>query len=411
MSLSEMTRDDTISASADAAAPPDPAVGDDAGPPAGAAVPARSRRPLWPWFAGAAAVVLALVVFASLYHVDYVVEAPGTALPVSSSISVEGAEAFPPDGQVNLTTVTISPDSITLIQYLAAQFDSAVEVLDRDEVFGTGTPEEVREFNRFLMQDSQEKAVRVALGYLGIDTFVPKGVLVYEVIEGTPASEALAAEDVIVAVDGMEVASIEALTGIVGTHQPGDVVELSIATSDESGQLGEPVQVDVELAENPDTGGPMVGVRADTFVVASDLPIDVEITTGEIGGPSAGLAMTLAVLDVLTPGELTGGANVAVTGTIGLDGSIGPIGGIEQKAHAVRRAGIDIFVVPADQVAEIGDVGADMTVIGVRTLDDAVTALGELGGDVDSLELTLDGAASGTASGGAAAAASSHQEA
>ena len=135
----------------------------------------------------------------------------------------------------------------------------------------------------------------------------------------------------------------------------------------------------------------MVGVRADTFVLASDLPVDVEISTGEIGGPSAGLAMTLAVIDVLTPGELTGGRNVAVTGEIGLDGSVGPIGGIEQKAHAVRRSGIDVFVVPADQVAEIGDAAGDMEVLGVRTLDEAVAALGALGGDVDELALSLDG--------------------
>ena len=170
-----MTRDDTTSAPPDAGAPPDPSGGTGAGPPADGADPGRSRKPRWPWFAGAVAVVLAVIVFASLYHVDYVVEAPGAALPVSSSITVDGAEQFPPEGQVNLTTVTISPDSITLIQYLAAKFDSAVEILDRDEVFGTATPEETREFNRFLMQDSQEKAVRVALGYLGVDTFVPEG--------------------------------------------------------------------------------------------------------------------------------------------------------------------------------------------------------------------------------------------
>jgi PDZ domain-containing protein len=117
-----------------------------------------------------------------------------------------------------------------------------------------------------------------------------------------------------------------------------------------------------------------------------DFPVDVSIDSGSVGGPSAGLAFTLAVLDVLTPGELTGGRRIAVTGTMSLDGTVGPVGGAVQKAVAVRKAGYVAFLVPPDEYKDVqATVGHDLRVIPVGTLQDALDALKSLGGDVDSL--------------------------
>ena len=112
---------------------------------------------------------------------------------------------------------------------------------------------------------------------------------------------------------------------------------------------------------------------------------DVAIDSGEVGGPSAGLAFALGVIDLLTGGDLTGGTKVAATGTIGADGRVGPIGGIEQKAVAARRAGITLFLVPDSQSAaellsarELAE-GVELVVVG--TLEQALAALAAHGGD------------------------------
>jgi len=97
--------------------------------------------------------------------------------------------------------------------------------------------------------------------------------------------------------------------------------------------------------------------------------------------------LTLSVLDLVTPGELTGGFQVATTGTISLSGAVGPIGGIEQKTVAARKAGVDLFLVPMSELAAAQRQAGDLNVVGVATLDEALVALAALGGN--ALELSL----------------------
>jgi len=114
-----------------------------------------------------------------------------------------------------------------------------------------------------------------------------------------------------------------------------------------------------------------------------DLPFDVKIDTRGIGGPSAGLAFTLAIIDELTPGELTGGKNVAVTGTIDIDGTVGEVGGVVQKTAAVRNAGARLFLVPPGEFADASKhAGKNLKVVKVTTLADALKALADNGGEI-----------------------------
>jgi PDZ domain-containing protein len=146
----------------------------------------------------------------------------------------------------------------------------------------------------------------------------------------------------------------------------------------------------VVLSASPDDPDrTIVGFRPfDTRAIM--LPFEVDIETNDIGGPSAGLAFTLALIDELSPGDMTGGRNIAVTGTISLDGSVGAIGGLPQKVSAVHQNGIDVFLVPASQVEledpeqrqRLDDAGkGEVEIIPVATLDEALDVLVELGGD------------------------------
>ena len=116
------------------------------------------------------------------------------------------------------------------------------------------------------------------------------------------------------------------------------------------------------------------------------LPMEINFDSGEVTGPSAGLAWTLAIVDELTPDDLTNGKRVAATGTIGPNGEVGPIGGLPQKTAAVRRSGAELFLIPkglpADDLAQAKQLaGGEVDLVEVATLDEAVDAIEKFVGD------------------------------
>jgi PDZ domain-containing protein len=201
-----------------------------------------------------------------------------------------------------------------------------------------------------------------------------------------PAAEVLEGGETIVAVDDQPLALGDDLVAEVREREPGDDVTLTVEAEN-----GESRDETVELGERPDAAGDAyLGIGVGTRDLEFDLPFQIEIDSGEVGGPSAGLAFTLAVLDVLTPGELTGGMEIATTGTINGLGEVGRVGGVAQKAAAVRGTDAALFLVPESELAEaLAAAGDDLEVVGVADLEEALEALAELGGNGADLEALI----------------------
>jgi PDZ domain-containing protein len=190
--------------------------------------------------------------------------------------------------------------------------------------------------------------------------------------------------DTIVAVDGQPVERREDLARAIDAKEPGDPIRLRIEDPD-----GERRRAVVELGSYPDAPDePFLGVGGlVTRDLAIEYPFEITIDTGDIIGPSAGLAFTLAILDVLTPGDLSGDTPVAVTGTINGLAQVGPVGGVEFKAVAAMEAGAEVFLVPEREVEQARElVGDDLRIEGVATLDDALRVLDDLGGNAMDLQ-------------------------
>jgi PDZ domain-containing protein len=343
--------------------------------------PPRRRRPVGRIVAGVSAVLLtAFLLGAAFVPLPYYLYRPGSVRDTEPLIEVEGTRVYPSDGSIGYTTVSLR--QATLLGLAQGWLDDDVDVFDRDRVLQGRDVDENREVNLQMMSDSKQVATQVALERLGYDVEMTVGQAVVEVTPEMPAEGRLEVGDIITAVDGESFDDGEDLTRLLGDDAPGTTITATVQTSAGT-------QRDVELAlaaspNEPDRG--VMGVRVMEVVLAYDFPVDVTIDTGDVGGPSAGLAFTLALLDDLTPGDLTGGDDVAVTGTIAGDGSVGPVGGTGQKAAAVRDEGIDLFLVPtADYEAAVARAGDDLEVVAVDTIDEALAALGERGGNVDEL--------------------------
>lgn len=331
---------------------------------------------------GAAAAALGLIGLAgTVIRVPYVIIAPGDATPVGPTITVTGARTYPHRDDVLFVTVSIYGASgrPTLWRYLAARTDPDTEVLREDRYLGGQNRRTVRRDAVRDMVLSQQEATTAALRRLGYRVEARgKGARVLDVVPGSPAARRLRRGDVIVSLDGRPVRLNSELGPAIRSRPAGTVFRLGIRRGEGS------VEVLVRSAVAPAgdlRGRPYLGILTETVDPGFDLPFEVRIDPGDVSGPSAGLAFALTLIDKLSPGDLTGGRVVAVTGTVGADGRVGEVGGVAQKAVAARRAGAALFLVPAAEVAQArAEAGAGMRVVGVRTLDDALDALRRAGG-------------------------------
>jgi Lon-like protease len=341
--------------------------------------PVRRRRRILP--ITLVVLLVAFVVGAATVPLPYYAYRPGSVRDTEPLITVSDERTYPSGGTISYTTVSLR--QVTLFGMLAGWLDGDVDVFPRDRVLGDRNAEENRTINLQMMDTSKQVATQVALERLGqpVDVSIT-GETVVGVLPDMPAQGVLEPGDTITAVDGQRLDEPDDLTCMLADNQPGDEVTLTVEASGGS----RPRDVELALGTDPDQPDrAIIGIEVAGRAVDFDFPVDVTIDTGDVGGPSAGLAFTLAIIDDLTPGDLTGGAKVAVTGTIGSDGSVGPVGGTGQKAAAVRSEGYDVFLVPsADYEAARAHAG-DVKVIAVDTLDEALAALGDLGGNVDDL--------------------------
>jgi PDZ domain-containing protein len=332
-----------------------------------------------------------LVVVAAALPVPYVVFRPGPLTDVLAEaddgqpiITAQGAETFPTDGSLSLTTVAVTPAGarMDLITALQAWADPQKAVIPRDVVYpGNPSTQEAREENAAVFSSSQQLASVAALRYLGYD--IPEQadqVVVQRVLDGAAADGVLEDGDVIESVAGTAVSVPDDVVSTVSATDPGTPVAMTVLRDGETLELEVPTKASEVDPE-----------RAAIGVVVSpswDLPVDVSIDVpGEIGGSSAGLVFTLGIIDTLTPGSLLAGNEVAGTGEIRPDGTVGPISGIQQKIAGARDAGNALFLAPADNCPSVlGAQPDDMVVTPVRTLEDAVSAIEALdAGEADAL--------------------------
>jgi PDZ domain-containing protein len=328
----------------------------------------------------------ALVVLA-LLPTDYLAVSPRAAEPVAPHLDIAGGPSFEPEGEILYLTVSVSSRTLRRAEWLRARFDDDVTLIHEDVYTGGQSRDEVREQGRVQIADSKLVAERVAFEHLGLPfTDLGRGALVQRVNETYDVARHLVPGDVITSIAGEPVELGEHIGTILQDYEPGDVVTVTWEREGET----EPRSAPIELNSVTDADGgtrTVLGVTPVTFEYSLDLgDYEVTIDTGSVGGPSAGLAFTLTLIDELTPGELTGGQVVAVTGQINGDGSVSPVGGVKQKAIAADREGAVAMLVPSSEIAEAEEHAGDMPVYGADTLDEALDILGRIGGDVDGLQ-------------------------
>jgi Lon-like protease len=322
--------------------------------------------------------VLVAAVAAVILPVPYVILSPGPTLntigkgPAGRSlIQIAGHPTYPTAGHLNLVTVSFQggpSDSLNVFAALRAWLTPHEAVVPEQELFGPGqTQQEVVRQDTQQMASSQQTATAAALCALGVNFKTVDTIVT--VAKGFPAAGVLRRGDVITAVDGKPVTCKMSSAPMIRARAPGAPVTLTIART----VGGHRVTKVVHLKTRATGGRAVIGVSVSESYV---FPFRVKIRVGDIGGPSAGLMFALGIVDKLTPGNLTAGKFVAGTGEISADGTVSPIGGIQQKMVGARQAGATVFLTPAANCADTsGAVPQGMRLVKVSTLAGAMSAL------------------------------------
>jgi len=227
------------------------------------------------------------------------------------------------------------------------------------------------------MAESQEIAAAVALQELGYTVNVRStGTVIAAVAPDGPSAGRLKANDVVVRVDGRRTLSPAVLRRLIGKHEPGQTVDLLVRRGDRVRK------VPIKTAVDPhDPARPIIGVFTDCTIQRTTkirLPVPVHIDLGQVGGPSAGLAFALDVVEELGH-DVDRGHKVAASGELCVDGTVVPVGGLKQKTIGARRAGCDVFLVPVGENAkEARRYAGSMRILPVKSFRQALRVLGTL---------------------------------
>jgi Lon-like protease len=335
-------------------------------------MPSQSRRLVTLIIAGAC-VVIGLII-ATAASVPYVALTPGPTLNTLSNpqgqelIQISGHRTYPTSGHLNMVTVSYSGGPGTrfnIFNALGAWLTPDDAVVPQSEIFSPGQNQQaVIQQDTQEMVGSQQDATAAALCFLNIKfTTLDK---IQVVVKNDPAYGVLQPGDVITAVDGTAVGCNHSVVTMIRDRKPGAPVTLTI--------LRKGVTKTVTVKTKDVSGQPVVGVELGTPSYV--FPFTVKINIGQIGGPSAGMMFALAIIDKLTPDNLTGGRFIAGTGEIDPTGAVEPIGGIQQKMAGARDAGATIFLTPASNCSDtVGAVPSGLRIVKVSTLSQAVQAL------------------------------------
>ncbi len=324
----------------------------------------------------AAVVFLILLILSMTLPVPYLILSPGptyNTLGTDDSgrtiIVIKGGQAQKTRGHLNMTTVLVSTQKLTVFDALGAWLQADEVVVPRSSIYPPGkSQQQVDQQNTQQFTASQDDAVAAASCELGY----PKQFGVVTVLSTGAAAAKLQPADVIKTLDGKPAGSDTSLRRLLAADSPGMTVSLSIE------RTGAPKTVQITLGPAPKhRNGASIGIGVGTVC---QLPFTVGLGLGnQIGGPSAGLMFALGIMDKTGKQDLTDGRFIAGTGTIDAAGTVGPIGGIQLKMIAARRAGATVFLAPAGNCRDVqGAVPGGLQVVKVDSLHHAVQYLGDL---------------------------------
>ena len=319
--------------------------------------------------------IFILVSSLSLIETEYYFMSPGP--PYQWDIDFGEVKNYQFDG--SLFQLTVRRDEANLLIYLWSMVNDSYDLYPREVILPDGvTPQELSEISIQNMRTSENVAIAVALKNLGFDiTSKGDGVAVVGILDDSPVRDKLKKGDLLISINNKSISTATEFISTLRTYSIGETI--SIGLMREVDETKKDLSIETTLIEHVEyEGEPMVGFLATTVNQRFDFPFEIDIKTGNVGGQSAGLMMALNDYNNLTQDDITNSLIIAGTGTIEIDGSVGPVGGIRQKVIAAKRAGSQLILVPTANFKEASPFSTDETaIVAVDSFEEALKVISD----------------------------------
>mgnify|MGYP001479433024 FL=1 len=311
----------------------------------------------------------------SLIQTEYYFMSPGP--PYQWDIDYGEIENYEFDG--SLYQLTVRRDEANVLIYFWSLINDSYDLYPREVILPDGvTPKELSEISIQNMRTSENVAIAVALKNVGYEiSSKGDGVAVVGILDDSPVKDKLKKGDLLNSINNKDISSATEFISTLRTYSIGETVSIGLLREIDGNK--KTLTIETTLIEHVEyEGEPMVGFLATTVNERFDFPFEIDIKTGNVGGPSAGLMMALNVYNNLIPEDLTNSMIVAGTGTIEIDGSVGPVGGIKQKVIAAKKAGAELILVPVANFDEAKIFETEETaVVAVDSFSEALSVISQ----------------------------------
>ena len=311
----------------------------------------------------------------SLIQTEYYFMSPGP--PYQWDIDYGEIDNYEFEG--SLYQLTVRRDEANVLIYIWSLVNDSYDLYPREVILPDGvTPKELSEISIQNMRTSENVAIAVALKNVGYEiSSKGDGVSVVGILDDSPVKDKLKKGDLLNSINNKNISSATEFISTLRTYSIGETVSIGLLREIDGNK--KTLTIETTLIEHVEyEGEPMVGFLATTVNERFDFPFEIDIKTGNVGGPSAGLMMALNVYNNLIPEDLTNSMIVAGTGTIEIDGSVGPVGGIKQKVIAAKKAGAELILVPVANFEEAKIFETEETaIVAVDSFSEALSVISQ----------------------------------
>ena len=319
--------------------------------------------------------IFILISSLSFIQTEYYFMSPGP--PYQWDIDYGEIDNYEFDG--SLYQLTVRRDEANVLIYIWSLVNDSYDLYPREVILPDGvTPKELSEISIQNMRTSENVAIAVALKNVGYEiSSKGDGVAVVGILDDSPVKDKLKKGDLLNSINNKDISSATEFISTLRTYSIGETVSIGLLREIDGNK--KTLTIETTLIEHVEyEGEPMVGFLATTVNERFDFPFEIDIKTGNVGGPSAGLMMALNVYNNLIPEDLTNSMIVAGTGTIEIDGSVGPVGGIKQKVIAAKKAGAELILVPVANFDEAKIFETEETaIVAVDSFSEALSVISQ----------------------------------